>query len=272
VKSSQAVTILLDALGFRGIWDDGDPDKTADRWNRVVNRFKGMSIGPLSAAFAAMDEREKREKGGARPVPTVLVRAFSDTIVICVMGPDLEGMFRKAGEVAVLGFVSALAEGIFLRGAISVGNVYGEGDTLVGPGVDDAADWFDKADWIGVNLTPAASYMLKTLPMLPDAHDAGLKTIHFYETDVSLVKRKVPESVSPKIKTYALNWPWLFADPNWNSGRIRLLQLFGSRGIDSSTRTKYENTLDFFDILSGHSVIKYFVSDERKALHVKAQE
>src|SRR6185503_18250595 len=103
-------------------------------------------------------------------------------------GENAKALFTLAGRLAVRGFQEALDNRIFLRGAISYGDVYADGDTLVGPAADDAAEWYDKADWIGVCLTPAANYALESLPVGPES--PYLNNAIFTKASVPLSKHK----------------------------------------------------------------------------------
>jgi hypothetical protein len=64
---------------------------------------------------------------------------------------DVNGFFVCYVQVAFL------FEQILFRGAVSIGQLYkvdpGVENTVVGPGVSDAAAWHDRADWIGILAT-----------------------------------------------------------------------------------------------------------------------
>ena len=47
-----------------------------------------------------------------------------------------------------------------IRGAISYGEYSFLNNIMIGPGIDECASWYERGDWIGVHLTPAAQFIL----------------------------------------------------------------------------------------------------------------
>ena len=141
----------------------------------------------------------------------------------------------------------SLRRGVLFRGAYSLGEVYhvSEADnTVMGPAVSDAAEWYEKADWIGIHATP-------------DARQTSSDLIHSSTSDLAhvLVEFPVPMKDQSTKRLRAINWPKGFyvedlAPPGPESGKEKLETLLGLQPPSSdSMRRKHSNTVTFFDFV-----------------------
>ena len=48
-----------------------------------------------------------------------------------------------------------------IRGAITYGEYSYKGNIMLGPGIDECASWHEKADWIGVSLSPSSEIVIE---------------------------------------------------------------------------------------------------------------
>jgi len=258
-KGEQVVLVMLDALGFRGIWTKRNPEEIAKEWEETAKGFIFLSeyVGKMKSA-------ERTTMAGVQSEVSV----FSDTIALCVSGGTLRGQMNFAARVLQNGFSQALTSRVFLRGSLSIGTLFRQEHTKVGPVADDVAEWYDKSDWIGVSLTPAAKYAVESY-LSEDSNDAAhFRTFWFTEYDVPLKKAKAGREV---LSTLALNWPQNFAmdDSDWLTARKRLTGLFAAGAIGVDSLTKYENTLEFFDVKSRDPVFKKGNPQEGQSTAVK---
>lgn len=252
--------VLLDALGFRGVWSREDPQEFAGKWEKVVNRFQVYASDILRTKDGSLPHASRQFFGIPDVEVAIDVSAFSDTIALGVSGPDTVKILYHASLLTMLGFMGALRDGIFLRGAISINTFYRNVDTdqtsalgalvgplnevesaprsreqirgkiLVGPAADDAAEWHSKADWIGVMLTPAAGYALDSIEE-SDSNREDLKVVReraLCKYDVPLVKREGSRGVATPINTYVLNWPEFFT----SGGKSAIRAAMSGRQLD----------------------------------------
>jgi hypothetical protein len=138
---------------------------------------------------------------------------------------------------------------------ISIGRFEISKTIILGPAIDEAAEWYTKYDWFGISLTPAASYGLQKLI------DKG-----FDQSKISkiFVKYNIPmKSEIDAIKSFTLNWPYglvsfLISHGEKESfGRSMILERFSKSQIGVETYRKYKNTLAFWD---------YVMDDKNKDL------
>jgi len=151
-------------------------------------------------------------------------------------------------------FYDFLKQKLPLRGAISFGKYFRRKNTFMGPAVDDAAEWYEKANWMGVMLTPKTTILLDS-----KIHDKEV----FKEDDGKLpiktrwLKYPIPcKNLVDKeceIELYAPNWPWYVKmdykvdkenkNPTPYGMILEMLSEIGN--ISPSVFDKYENTIRF---------------------------
>jgi len=181
------------------------------------------------------------------PVKELKPRFFGDSILMTyqVQNPELLTKFLDKVIFTLNCFVpDAMELGILFRGALSIGYYLEEQDVALGPAVTDAANWYEKADFIGIILTPSASHHIKAgcaKERGPDALDCFLAG--------PLVSYDVPLSDGKTLETYALNWPHITSAVHGKMGKQPLLPWFYDQvkkfSIPLGTETKYANTEAF---------------------------
>lgn len=140
------VIAILDALGVKGIWAREDPKTVVEKWNFIIDDFEDL-------------KKLHNEDVEVRSISKVV--SFSDTVIVTHVGDEDElQLLSDMGLHLTLPFCNALLEGIFFRGVISRGKFKQTKRMIIGPAVDEAMDWYERHDWIGVSLTPSASFLL----------------------------------------------------------------------------------------------------------------
>ncbi|MDT7543625.1 MAG: hypothetical protein QOE33_3529 [Acidobacteriota bacterium] len=149
---------LIDCLGFKGIWKRTDPTlllKKLSNIDKIINErvtsdafaFKYLSFGPIR----------------------VHVRLLSDTVAISLQYETLEGKESINRQKNIL--VALMCDSIVkvlnlfldgepplvLRGCVTYGEHLSEGNFIVGPAVDDAAEHMNLAEGAFVWLHPNAA-------------------------------------------------------------------------------------------------------------------
>lgn len=228
---------FLDVLGMKGRWLRQQPRQIVsdfESWYSLVTAVDSTTGIPTLDYIPEV--AIPPATGSKPPRLRTHVWAFSDTVAVLLdthglATPELTN--RLSNALAEL-FVSALDKDLLLRGAIAFGQFYAgrEGRILIGPAVDEAAEWYDKADWAGIHLTPSAgrSVVPAGLPGDPTFSSSGL-FVHY----------PIPLKSGGSVPGWALAWPLFGGD--------RLAQIidrhFFQTPVSRSLEQKRQNTLAF---------------------------
>ena len=213
----RGAVVLIDALGFRGVWKKHKAPLVLHRLH-AVRRAIEEEADAVNATLAIT-------------TPVFL----SDAILITVeadRGDDKTE--RLAIELAAGLALSAIEEAIAeqikgvpaftYRGCIAFGEVLPSGPFIVGPAIDEAAQWYEEAQAAVVWLLPSAA-----------------KWVEIGDTDARLMKWDVPVKDHGTVTTTVLN-PMASVrglkteDPETRSARMqdlrgRILQTFASEDV-----------------------------------------
>jgi len=246
----EGAIVFLDILGFKGIWAKESPDEIFKRIKKIKDNYY-MTERLFKMAEKIDEEQGVQDDGMHNPEITFI----SDTIIIEAEGDDdfvtfilsLSGLIQDT-------FYEFLKQKLPLRGAISFGKYSRRENIFIGPAVDDVAEWYEKANWMGVILTPKTTILLKS-----KIHD---KEIIEHEGGGFPIKNRLLKYPVPcknlvdkecKRELYALNWPWYVKtypeicggnkNPNTYGMILEMLSEIGN--ISPSVFDKYENTIRF---------------------------
>jgi len=139
-----AVT-FLDILGWKGIWRrDDDP---ISKLNRLIERIR-----------RELDEGARGTDLDVDPQSEVI--SISDTIGLFTRASEQQASsaLELHGRVCSNVIPVSIEEGIPVRGATSFGEYRLFDTRFVGQAIDEAAAWYEQADWIGVHMTPSADF------------------------------------------------------------------------------------------------------------------
>lgn len=229
---------FLDILGFKGIWQNRPEADVLKLITDVPGIVKSTYSQPPP---------EQKWPSSLPPEITVL----SDTFVITIESAEPQCIFLLANLLYKI-IQHFLSQELFIRGAIGWGNYMQEENTFLGPAIDDVAEWYEKADWIGVISTPRTNYKIdQFLPLSVEIN--GFSVPVFLKYDVP-EKRGLTHSLN------AFNWPGylqasykVMPDGNGPSmARKTILDKFAKQNeFDGAVLRKYENTLRFIDYAVG---------------------
>ena len=247
--AQKGVVVFLDALGTKTVWSRNEPSKYIKAWENVIRSIKENA--------KVYDEETKDDADFG----DLNIIAFSDTIILSLShnlnkvkeNPDLFRSNLLISAILLYPLYKAIVEeGIYLRGVISYGEFYVKKSMIIGPAVEEAAEWHEKPEWFGVSTTPSATYGIEFLREKGDLSDAVLNE--------SFIGYPVPMKNDLPLKSYAVLWPTksIFSKIReeektitkelFKDSKIKLLESFSSSGlIGVSSGLKYKNTLDFFD-------------------------
>lgn len=139
------VVTFLDVLGWKGVWQ---------RKNEAISDLENI-------VKAIKSKAEKQERGLSTNPSSIMI--VSDTIVIFTEADynTVNDKIEFHGELCAEAIPISIKKGLPLRGATSFGEVVisSTNSIFAGKAIDEAASWHEKADWIGVFLTPSANFI-----------------------------------------------------------------------------------------------------------------
>jgi hypothetical protein len=177
-----------------------------------------------------------------------LFRLFGDSVLF-VWAPDRP---KPPANLLVAGLwfqallLMALRNGVPLRGAVGYGDIAISGQTALGPGLVDAAEWYEAVDWIGAIATPRCGLLWEALALRQDP--AAVVDL--------FVRWPVPLRDGTQASMWALSWPVTLARVMSllaeKEGRVvhprrMLLHWMAQNPIPRGTESKYEHALAFYD-------------------------
>jgi hypothetical protein len=237
----QSIICILDILGTKGIWTEGNVEKYFEAIEEVDKIIK-----PAKEKF--------KDLAKGAPIELDFI-SFSDTLVITLMKTQEDEktdqyFFHQSIEgftQLILGIFQAyFASSFFVRGAISFGQIEKKGSHFVGPAVDDAAEYFELPDMIGICFTPKATIGLD--------YAIEWQKKYFGKSIGSFVtKYKTPLKNKMEMDLYQINWVKYFFDeskaPDQISAEGNLSCFFSERNIPLVATSKYVNSIKFFNDL-----------------------
>lgn len=233
-RMQEGVVVFLDALGVKGIWARAEPESVISSWEGVLRRLHD-SI------------KRSPKTGSVGDTPESLnynIAAFSDTVIITLKcTDDPAAHVPLVAKIVSEPFFFALVKGIYFRGVIAIGKFYQSNTLVIGPAIDEAAEWYTQPEWMGVSTAPSASF--------------GLSRLEDQKADVSkwFVKYDIPAKGGLQTNEWALAWPReapkeLVSEKHLTT-RGLILDAFANRPISVAAASKYKNTLAFFDFVMG---------------------
>jgi len=181
IVKRHGVIVILDALGIKGIWNGKYPEETTkiiDIWDSIVDSYR---------YFYNRDPHL---------ISSVSLKAFSDTLIITAYSDKVDQTLVETGSEVVALILDSMLKGFFFRGCISVGDFYEGKNMILGPTIDEAAQYYDQSDWIGVFLTSSACKTFRNI---------SEKRFQSIPTQNVIVKCDVPLKTGIEKNGYALN-------------------------------------------------------------------
>jgi hypothetical protein len=251
IKSCYAVVAILDVLGTRQLDISGS-----------LNFVKSIKILQRNAYNTFDGQFRAGQRIGIRPGAGDFLLLGDTFIAIFPISED-ESQINKLSLLSTCVhyinefFLMGLESNIFMRGAISLGDVVYDESTAVGPAVNDAIAWAEQADWFGVHLTPSCGMNFERV------RNNNLTVFDGILYDVPLSSKSGSRSGGKK-RLWCANWTKRFVgrlatilggkqtEQELYTDRIRLIDIFTANGtFPLGTESKYTNTLDFFDYCCG---------------------
>jgi hypothetical protein len=163
------------------------------------------------------------------------LHAFSDTIIITGSNTKLlkdrpVQFISYLASLVIPPFITAIKNKIFFRGSISISDFYQSKIMVIGPAVDEAAQYYITPNWIGVSTSPSASISINEC-------SNSIKNV--------FIQYDIPHKTFIEKDGWALSWTR--EDTNHNCKTIMQNEMNMQHiGIEEEY-FKYKNTLDFYE-------------------------
>lgn len=152
-NSAWGVITFLDFLGWKGIWLNDYKNES-----QTEGVFNNNSLRKLADLIQKISKLCKKEDENCKFI------SISDTIVLFSSCPKNEDSnyetLKKHADICSKILNISAKNGFALRGAITVGEFASYKNIIVGPGVDECANWYEQADWLGVIFAPSAQFII----------------------------------------------------------------------------------------------------------------
>lgn len=239
---------VLDALGFKGIWRDYNPQQVLTRLADVTDRavrFASTSLPGLQISVEAFSDSVI--VGCPRPpagtLASVLKGVLPEPQVVELLADWFTVTAVSSTCARIVAFASEGAPPLAYRGAIAFGDVLSAGRFVIGPAIDHAAESERLAEAALVWPLPSAAAVVDRVAaaaaLNPDGWSMPLRLASaLYVRDYS-----VPLKIGQELKTYTVN-P-LFGETD-DSIVARLLQAFRA-SVDVVVVCKRQNTEKFLE-------------------------
>lgn len=220
VGMKQGAITLLDVLGWKGIWK-----RKPEAWDTLKRH-----IDTITGANQSIQSDQNKDQFMLefKSLRTKII-SISDTIAIATYSEDHETVLKYHNLLCSSLICDSIKDGIPFRGATSYGYFRVEDNILVGPAIDEVAEWYEATNWIGVIYTPSAQAIDLNA-------NVGKRCIDYL----------VPMKKSDRTLTKCVNWPryWKHSK-GMNESDLR--EKFLKMGpVTLAIEEKYTNTLDFY--------------------------
>lgn len=247
---------ILDALGFKGIWGVHGADAVLDKMRRVRRKLELRA--PQHQALAA-----GFHSGNLQHDLQCAVLFLSDTIVYACSVPSfapetdprrLELLSGLCVYMACAGAHEAIATGaiyppsINYRGAVAFGEFQIDGNFLIGPAVDAAAEQCEIADAAMVHIVPGA-----TVDAFNAAHRVEVDTNGPHSSGALMcLEYDVPRKGRDGLRTLVINPFGVLEHKYVVQFKDGIVAGFGSP-VPERALSKFDNTRTFLEYAWRHS-------------------
>jgi hypothetical protein len=235
----KGVICIIDALGTKGIWNITDTEaylKKIEDFYDILNEAKRLENTDIEFDYITFSDT------------IILLLKYRDFITPGNLPPFM--LIPRFARIMDGVFSTCLSLGLFMRGAISCGDYIKKGSIIIGPAIDDAACLYEKAQMMGIVLTPQTSLLT----------DFALASTRIYPSDdydysQHLIKYDTPLKGNIIEPLFQINWPnsaieiWNKMEPQIDN-ITRLKTMLGIRPIPIEAYMKHKNTISFFEYCS----------------------
>ncbi|MBE3094342.1 MAG: hypothetical protein IMZ52_04870 [Actinobacteria bacterium] len=251
IKKCYGVIAMVDALGTRNYSLDECINFLEKRQELIQRSFQRWEVASSHAKESKNNSKKK-----------IHFLSFADTLIVAIEMLEFSSKSDKikfpSGNLEadslfygmwlerlswVMGDLlrDGLIEKIVFRGAISVGEYLfdRESKSILGPTMNDVANWYEAFDCNGIILTPHASLIIEYLATKRKYFD-------------SIIKTEIPFKNNTTKECYVVNWPNSFCRGDYSDENIKkatntFLSSLTQLTIPSGAEDRYKVAQSFFN-------------------------
>lgn len=231
-EKKEGVIAILDMLGVKGIWTRMEPNEIIKKWSYLSEALE-KNVNNFSKLCNVNGDQKIIYN----------YQTFSDTILIYTESFSFQSLLNVACIIGDL-FALAIENGILLRGAISAGDYYYSENMIIGPGIDDAAEWYETSNWAGIHFTPKTSFFIDH-----QLQDGNLGSDYIYTI---IMKYDVPLKKVGRMRVWTVSWPKIYLKLD-EIGKLKdkeefylnIVDSFSKFNIGINEEKKYFHTISY---------------------------
>lgn len=279
----------MDILGTKSHWKDSNARVFTRKLNSFLDNCEDIKKGiekfssEIKDTDLVLPDSTKIPYGSFPYRPKSDVFNFSDTVIITFYNDVKAFPFSNSffiyliGSIIIPVFRNAFENGLAIRGTVSIGKFFrierSTGISLIGPAINEAAQSYEDANWMGISASPSVSLTLeqdrgidifgKNIGQKKISVEKKEKVISQNEIQnlFNIIKNSFLEYDIPKKngkeRGWALAWPYNPSKGITNNNKI--IKIFNKNlsysryqdnFVDNDIYLKYKNTKLFFDYLN----------------------
>lgn len=233
-KESRLVA-LLDVLGAR-VTTIAEARKLVERIQKMVDFHDHMSelLKPEWRPSFGQDFQDPN------------MRMFGDSVLLWWNGNVKDQLIHQVAFELIATFIGGLVEGLPVRGVVGIGAICDEHrDIILGPGITDVAQWYDKPDMLGIFATPTLGFNIGRMVLEADTEE--YKAVN----DMLYYKYAVPinaKGSSVVRDLWSIAWPRFIRGISESDAdaKRKLVEKLTRFTAPLGTEQKYEHTINYF--------------------------
>lgn len=178
------------------------------------------------------------------PTDRVRISAISDTFILRVSSATEVRSLVLLCEFVATAIMRGYQDGIYMRGAISVGSYWENGNMVVGEPIKDAAKYQNFTEWSGAIITPSCQARVAKVIASSGGKELAKRLVSYRVPCKSGIQNRYRRRI-----LLALNWPHLLDSTPVAQSRNQLskqiLREIEVHSSDPRVKRKYLWTLQF---------------------------
>jgi len=167
---------IIDVLGIKGSWKQARSVEIQEKWNDLLDSVKQRLGEEFNGRFKLL--------------------AFSDTIFITVESNDDKKTLLSFSDAMWRVIMDSIDNNMPIRGCFTLGEFYHKDTLFLGSAIDEAAQYFEQPQWIGISAAPRAN------SKLDEFRESDPESVN-----AAYARTDLPLKSSVEQDAWGINWP-----------------------------------------------------------------